>query len=201
MLCSAGFGDIPTFFPADPLKLNQFHFGSPQIRPVSHLSFWPPQQHDAATTMLDCCQALLVPCFLLTHCSELRPVIIEFLITSLPETLFSPLLRLVGQSSLGKVLVLPNLLHFCGLGSLQGSRSYFSCPGLCLHTIVSLSSGDGPFDLVASHSDMHCRLWHISQKIKRNEGPPQLKSSSQQRLRCSWTMLIWVVCVTLTQLI
>lgn len=39
-------------------------------------------------------------------------MIIEFLITSLAETLFPHFLRLVGQSSLGKVLVLPNLLHF-----------------------------------------------------------------------------------------
>ena len=78
-------------------------------------------------------------------------VTIGFLVTSLTKALLSLVLR----PALGRVLVVPKLLPFknygghCVLGDLQCCIFWYPSPDLCLDTILSRSSMDNSFDLMA----------------------------------------------------
>jgi hypothetical protein len=61
-----------------------------------------------------------------------------------------------GQPALGRVLVIPNFLHLrmmeatVSLGTFNAAEMFwYPSPDLCLYTILSQSSGDNSFDLMA----------------------------------------------------
>ena len=87
--------------------------------------------------------------------SSLR-VTIRFLVTSLTKALLPRLLSLAGRPALGRVLMVPNFFHLrmmeatVVLGTFNAAEMLgFPSPDLCLDTILSLSSTDNSFDLVA----------------------------------------------------
>jgi hypothetical protein len=79
-------------------------------------------------------------------------VTIRFLVTSLTKALLPRLSSLAELPALGRVLVVPfkNDGGHCVLGVLQLCRHFwYPSPDLCLNTILSLSSTDNYFDLMA----------------------------------------------------
>ena len=83
-----------------------------------------------------------------------------FLVTSLTKALLLRLLRLAGRTALGRVLVVPNFYFknnggHCVLGPSTLQKCFGTLPQECLDTILSLSSTDNSFDLMAWFL-----LWH-----------------------------------------
>ena len=83
-------------------------------------------------------------------------VTIGFLVTSLTMALLPRLLSLAGRPALGRVLVVPNFFHLrmmeatVFLGTFNAAEMFwYSSPDLCLNTILSRSSTDNSFDLMA----------------------------------------------------
>ena len=83
-------------------------------------------------------------------------VTIVFLVTSLTMALLPRLLSLARRPVLGRVLVVPNVFHLrmmeatVFLGTFNAAAMFgYPSPGLCLGTILSRSSVDSSFDLVA----------------------------------------------------
>ena len=79
-----------------------------------------------------------------------------FLVTSLTKAFLPRLLSLSGRPALGRVLVVPNLFNlrmmeatvFLGIFN-AADIFWYPSPDLCLNTILSRSSTDNFFDLVA----------------------------------------------------
>ena len=83
-------------------------------------------------------------------------VTIGFLVTSLTKALLPLLLSLAGRPALGKVLVVPNFFHLrmmeatVILGTFNAADVFwYSSPDVCLDTILSRSSTDNYFNLMA----------------------------------------------------
>ena len=83
-------------------------------------------------------------------------VTIGFLVTSLTKALLPRLLSLAGRPALGRVLVVPNIFHLrmievtVSLGTFNGAEMFlYPSPDLCFDTILSQSSTDNSFDLMA----------------------------------------------------
>ncbi|KAK6306788.1 hypothetical protein J4Q44_G00237130 [Coregonus suidteri] len=83
-------------------------------------------------------------------------VTIKFLATSLTKALLPRLLSLAGRPALGGVLVVPNFFHLrmmeatVFLGTFNAADiCWYPSPDLCLDTILSRSSTDNSFDLMA----------------------------------------------------
>ena len=82
-------------------------------------------------------------------------VAIGLLVTSLTKVLLSRLLSLAGQRALGRVLVVPNFFHLrmmeatVSLGTFNAADFWYPSSDLCLNTILSRSSTDNSFDLMA----------------------------------------------------
>ena len=83
-------------------------------------------------------------------------VTIGFLVTSLTKSLLHRLLSFAGRPALGSVLVVPNFFHFrmmentVFLGTLNAADIFwYPSPDLCLDTILSRSSTDNYFDIMA----------------------------------------------------
>ena len=83
-------------------------------------------------------------------------VTIRFLVTSLTKAFLSQLLSLAGHPALGRVLVVPNFFHLrmmentVILGTFNAEKMFwYPSPDLCLDTILSRSSTDNSFDLMA----------------------------------------------------
>ena len=81
---------------------------------------------------------------------------IGFLVTSLTEALLLRLLSLAGLAALERVLVVPNIFHLwmmeatVFLGTFNVADIFwYPSPDLCLDTILSWSSTDNSFDLMA----------------------------------------------------
>ena len=81
---------------------------------------------------------------------------IWFLVTFLTTAFLPRLLSLAGQSALGRVLVVPNFFHLrmmetaVFLGTFNAADIFWhSSTDLCLDTILSLSSTDNSFNLMA----------------------------------------------------
>ena len=82
--------------------------------------------------------------------------IIRFFVTSLTKAILPRLLSLAGRPALGRVLVVPSFFHLrmmeatVFLGTFNAAELFwYLSPDLCLDTILSLSSTDNSFDLVA----------------------------------------------------
>ena len=83
-------------------------------------------------------------------------VTIGFLVTYLTKALLPRLLSLAGRPALGRVLVVPNFFHLrmmeatVFLGTFNATEMFwYPSPDLCLDTILSRSSMDNSFDLMA----------------------------------------------------
>ena len=83
-------------------------------------------------------------------------VTIGFLVTSLTKALLPRLLSLAIRPVLGRVLVVPNFFHLrmmeatVFLGTWNAAEMFwYPSPDLYLDSILSLSSTDNPFDLMA----------------------------------------------------
>jgi hypothetical protein len=83
-------------------------------------------------------------------------VTIRFLVTSLTKALLPRFLSLAGRPALGRVLVVPNYFHLrmmvatVFLGTFNAADNFwYPSPDLCFDTILSRSSTDHLFDLVA----------------------------------------------------
>ena len=83
-------------------------------------------------------------------------VTIGFLVSSLTKALFAQLLSLAGWPALGRVLVFPNFFHLrmmelpVFLGTFYAADIFwYPSPDLCLDTILSWSSTDNSFNLMA----------------------------------------------------
>ena len=81
---------------------------------------------------------------------------IGFMVTSLTKALLSQLLSLAGRPALGRVFVVPNFFHLkimeapVFLGTFDAADVFwYRSPDLCLDTILSLSSTDNYFNLIA----------------------------------------------------
>jgi hypothetical protein len=78
-------------------------------------------------------------------------------------------LSLAGWPALGRILVVPNFFHLrmmeatVFLGTFNSAEFFcYPSPDLCLDTILSRSSTDNSFDLMAwLLADMQCQLWDI----------------------------------------
>ena len=85
-------------------------------------------------------------------------VSIGFLVTSLTKALLPRLLSLVGRSALGRVLVVPNFFYLrmieatVLLGTFNAAEMFwYPSLDLCLDTILSRSSTDNSFNLLACY--------------------------------------------------
>ena len=83
-------------------------------------------------------------------------VTIEFLVTSLTKALLPRLLCLTGRPALGRVVSVPNFFHLrmmattVFLGTFNAAEMFwYPSPGQCLDTILSRSSTDNSFGLMA----------------------------------------------------
>jgi hypothetical protein len=83
-------------------------------------------------------------------------VTIRFLVTSLTKALHPQLLNLARLPVLERVLVVPNFFHLrmmeatVFLGTFNAAEMFwYPSPDLCLDTILSRSSTDNSFDLMA----------------------------------------------------
>lgn len=83
-------------------------------------------------------------------------VTIGFLVTSLTKALLPRLLSLAGRPAVGRVLVVPNFFHLrmmeatVFLGTFNAAEMFwYPSPDLCLDTILSRSSTDNSFNLMA----------------------------------------------------
>ena len=83
-------------------------------------------------------------------------VTIVFLVISLTKVFLPRLLILAGRSALGRVLVVPNFFNLrimeatVFLGTFNSAEMFwYPSPDLCLNTILSRSSTDNSFDLMA----------------------------------------------------
>ena len=83
-------------------------------------------------------------------------VTIEFLVTSMTKGLLPSFLSLAWWPVLGRVLVVPNFFHLrmmeatMFLGTFNAVEMFcYPSPDLCLDTILSCSSTDNSFDLMA----------------------------------------------------
>ena len=81
---------------------------------------------------------------------------IGFLVTSLTKILLPRLLSLAGRPAQGRVLVVPNFIHLrmmeaaVLLGTFSAADNFwYLSTDLCLDTILSRSSVDNSFDLMA----------------------------------------------------
>ena len=84
------------------------------------------------------------------------PVNIGFLVTSLTKALLPRLLSLAGRPARGSVLVVPNFFHLRMMEATVFLRTFnaadiflYPSPDLCLDTILSQSSTENSFDLMA----------------------------------------------------
>jgi hypothetical protein len=78
-------------------------------------------------------------------------VTIGFLVTSLTKALLPPIAGpcLAGRPALGKVLVVPKFFHLRMMEAIGFLGTFNAFPDLCLYTILSWSSTDNSFDLMA----------------------------------------------------
>jgi hypothetical protein len=83
-------------------------------------------------------------------------VTIGFLVASLIKALLPRLLNLAGRPALRRVLMVPNSFHLrlmeatVFLGNFNAAEMFwYPFPDLCLDTILSQSSTDNSFDLMA----------------------------------------------------
>ena len=95
-------------------------------------------------------------------------VTIGFLIPSLTKALLPQLLSLAGWPTLGRALVIPNLFHLrmmeatVFLGTFNAVEMFwYPSPDLCLNTILSRSSTDNSFDLMAWFL-----LWNVLSAVR-----------------------------------
>ena len=94
-------------------------------------------------------------------------VTIGFSFTSLTKAFLPRLIRLNGRPALGRVLVVPNLFHLrmtkatVFLGTFNAAEMFwYPSPDLCLDTIMSQSSTENVFDLMAWFL-----LWHVHSTV------------------------------------
>ena len=92
-------------------------------------------------------------------------VTIGLLVSSLTNDILPRLFSLAGQSALGRVLLLPTLFHLrmmeasVVLGFFNAAEMFwYPSPGLCLDTILSLSSMDNSFDLMTWFFILTCTV-------------------------------------------
>ena len=83
-----------------------------------------------------------------------------------------PIVQFGRVASSGRVLVVPNFFHLRIMEASVFLRTFnagdifwYPSPDLCLDTILSRSSKDNSFNLLAwFFSDMHCQLWDLIEK-------------------------------------
>ena len=92
-------------------------------------------------------------------------VTIMFSVTSLTKALFLRLLSLAGRTALGRALVVPNFFHLrmmettVLLGTFNCAELFwYPSPDLCLDTILSRSSTDNSFDIMAWFFALTCTV-------------------------------------------